>query len=67
MEQRVSIISLVVTDLDRSIAFYEHLKWIRSFPAAEGVTFSQNGGHFWEIARNPHFPITGNGSIMLPT
>jgi len=67
MEQRVNIISLVVTDLDRSIAFYEKLKWIRSFAAAEGVTFFQSASHFWEVARNSHFPITGDGSITLTT
>jgi len=44
MEQRVSLITLGVTDLTRSRAFYERLGWRRSMAKAEGVVFFQAGG-----------------------
>ena len=44
MEQRVSIITLGVTDLRRSREFYERLGWRRSMTNAEGVAFFQAGG-----------------------
>jgi catechol 2,3-dioxygenase-like lactoylglutathione lyase family enzyme len=44
LEQRLSLITLGVTDLDRSRAFYERLGWQRSVRAAQGVAFFQMGG-----------------------
>lgn len=44
MEQRISLITLGVTDLDRSRRFYERLGWRRSMAEAEGVVFFQAGG-----------------------
>ncbi len=44
MEQRVSIITLGVSDLERSSEFYERLGWRRSMAKAEGVVFFQAGG-----------------------
>lgn len=44
MEQRLSLITLGVGDLDRSRGFYERLGWQRSVRAAEGVAFFQMGG-----------------------
>jgi catechol 2,3-dioxygenase-like lactoylglutathione lyase family enzyme len=44
MEQRISLVTLGVRDLDRSIAFYERLGWVRSVKAAKGVAFFQMGG-----------------------
>lgn len=44
MEQRVSIVTLGVADLQRSIAFYEALGWRRSSPALTGVAFFQCPG-----------------------
>jgi predicted lactoylglutathione lyase len=44
MEQRVSLITLGVADLDRARAFYERLGWERSFRKADGVAFFQVGG-----------------------
>ena len=44
MEQRVSLITLGVTDLDRSREFYERLGWRKSMAQAEGVVFFQTGG-----------------------
>ena len=39
MEQRVSIITLGVADLERSRKFYERLGWRRSMPQTEGIAF----------------------------
>jgi catechol 2,3-dioxygenase-like lactoylglutathione lyase family enzyme len=44
MEQRVSIVTLGVADLERSTQFYERLGWRRSMARAEGVVFFQAGG-----------------------
>ena len=44
MEQRISLVTLGVSDLERSIAFYEALGWKRSAKNAEGVAFFQTGG-----------------------
>ena len=44
MEQRISLITLGVTDLDRSRQFYERLGWRKSMMKAEGVVFFQAGG-----------------------
>ncbi|MDX1485339.1 MAG: VOC family protein [Alphaproteobacteria bacterium] len=44
MEQRVSLITLGVADLERARAFYDALGWSRSVRAAEGVVFYQIGG-----------------------
>ena len=44
MEQRVSLITLGVADLERSREFYERLGWRRSMTKAEGVMFFQTGG-----------------------
>jgi catechol 2,3-dioxygenase-like lactoylglutathione lyase family enzyme len=43
MEQRISIVTLGVADLQRSIAFYERFSWRRSMLQAEGVAFFQAG------------------------
>ncbi len=39
MEQRISIVTLGVADLDRSRKFYERLGWRRSMATAEGIVF----------------------------
>jgi catechol 2,3-dioxygenase-like lactoylglutathione lyase family enzyme len=43
MEQRVSLVTLGVADLERSARFYEALGW-RAHPGDEGVVFFQTGG-----------------------
>jgi len=43
MEQRISLLTLGVRDLDRSIAFYTKLGWRRSVRNAAGVAFFQMG------------------------
>jgi catechol 2,3-dioxygenase-like lactoylglutathione lyase family enzyme len=44
MEQRITMVTLGVTDLPRSTAFFERLGWRRSMRQAEGVAFFQCGG-----------------------
>jgi hypothetical protein len=44
MEQRVSVITLGVADLERSRKFYESLGWRRSMAGADGIVFFQAGG-----------------------
>jgi hypothetical protein len=44
VEQRVSIVTLGVADLERSREFYERLGWRRSLAQAEGVVFFQAVG-----------------------
>lgn len=43
MDQRVSVVTLGVRDLDRAVAFYQALGW-EAAPAPEGVVFFQAGG-----------------------
>jgi predicted lactoylglutathione lyase len=44
MQQRISIITLGVADLNRSREFYERLGWRPSVPNVEGIVFFQAGG-----------------------
>jgi uncharacterized protein len=44
MEQRITLITLGVRDLETSVAFFEKLGWRRSVRQAEGVAFFQCGG-----------------------
>lgn len=44
MEQRVSLITLGVSDLNRSTEFYERMGWRSSKSSSEGITFFQAGG-----------------------
>jgi catechol 2,3-dioxygenase-like lactoylglutathione lyase family enzyme len=44
MEQRLSLVTLGVAELDRSIRFYEGLGWRRAMKDAKGVAFFQLGG-----------------------
>jgi hypothetical protein len=44
VEQRVSLITLGVSDLARSRAFYESLGWVTASRAEDGVVFFQAGG-----------------------
>jgi len=67
MEQRVSLITLGVTHLDRSREFYECLGWRRSIAKAEGVVFFQTGGMALslyprsELAKDANVPSEGSG------
>ncbi|MDX6645249.1 MAG: uncharacterized protein QOK40_976 [Miltoncostaeaceae bacterium] len=44
MEQRVSLVTLGVRDLDRARAFYEALGWRNMAPAGADIVFFQAGG-----------------------
>jgi catechol 2,3-dioxygenase-like lactoylglutathione lyase family enzyme len=44
VQQRISLITLGVADLDRSRAFYEKLGWKRAMKGAAGIAFFQAGG-----------------------
>ncbi len=44
MEQRISLITLGVADLETSRSFYERLGWTRSVAQAHGVAFFHAGG-----------------------
>jgi uncharacterized protein len=44
MEQRLSLITLGVADLERARAFYEALGWRSETPPEQGVVFFQAGG-----------------------
>ena len=44
MEQRLSLVTLGVSDLNRSREFYESLGWRRSMEQNEGIVFFQTGG-----------------------
>jgi uncharacterized protein len=54
MEQRVSLVTLGVADLDRARAFYEALGWTTGATPADDVVFFQAGGMIvalWDRAR----------------
>ena len=67
MEQRLTLITLGVTDLAASTAFFERLGWRRSFRQAQGVSFFQCGGialALWpraELAADAGIPNDGFG------
>lgn len=44
MEQRISIVTLGVSDLAKSQAFFERLGWRRSVKGVGGIAFFQTGG-----------------------
>ena len=54
MEQRVSLITLGVRDLDQSRAFYERLGWKRSALDAERIAFFQVGGMVLSLFPREH-------------
>ncbi|MGA2419194.1 MAG: VOC family protein [Candidatus Acidiferrum sp.] len=67
MEQRISIITLGVADLPRSIAFYERLGWRRSMQETAGIAFFQAGGMAFalypreELAKDANISPVGQG------
>lgn len=67
MEQRVSIVTLGVLDLERSRRFYELLGWRQSKASAPGIVFFQAGGIALalysraELAKDAHLPAEGSG------
>jgi len=67
MEQRVSIITLGVSDLQRSQIFYERLGWQASPASNEAIVFFQTGGMALalyprdELAKDANVPPDGHG------
>ena len=66
MEQRISIVTLGVSDLMRSREFYERLGWRRS-GNSDGIVFFQAGGMALalypreELAKDANVPAEGQG------
>jgi uncharacterized protein len=73
MEQRISLVTLGVSDLDQSRKFYERLGWRRSMANSEGIVFFQAGGIALalypraELAKDANLPPNrqGFGRITL--
>jgi hypothetical protein len=71
MEQRLSLTTLGVADLERSREFYERLGWRRSMAQAEGIVFFQLGGialAFYpqnELAKDARVAPEGSGFCKI--
>ena len=71
MEQRVSLITLGVADLQRSRKFYERLGWKRANVKADGIVFFQAGGMGLalyprnELAKDANVSPNGHGFIGI--
>lgn len=72
--RRLSVVTLGVADLDRSIAFYEALGWPRSSASVEGeVAFFKLDGAFLALfgraalAEDAHVPDDGHGFAAVTT
>lgn len=67
MEQRLSLVTLGVKDVDASRAFYERLGWKRSSASNESVVFFQAGGAVLglfsreALAEDARVPADGEG------
>ena len=67
MEQRISIITLGVANLDHSGKFYERLGWRRSKASTESIIFFQTGGMALalyprsELAKDANIAAEGQG------
>lgn len=67
MEQRLSIVTLGVSNLEHSGEFYERLGWRRSSASSEGITFFQAGAIALalyprqELAKDANISADGHG------
>lgn len=61
MEQRISIVTLGVSDLIRSREFYERLGWRRASAKTEGIVFFQAGG--MALALYPRGELAKDASV----
>ena len=67
MEQRISIVTLGVSDLERSRGFYERLGWHRAASKTEGIVFFQAGNMALalypreELAKDANVAAGGHG------
>jgi catechol 2,3-dioxygenase-like lactoylglutathione lyase family enzyme len=67
MEQRISLVTLGVQDLARARAFkYEALGW-RGAQQPDDEVFADPDGYVWEVAHNPDWTQSDEGSARLPT
>lgn len=64
MDQRISLVTLGVRDLERAAAFYDRLGWQRSLRGAEGVVFYQVGG--MALALWPRADLAADAGIEDP-
>lgn len=64
MEQRLSLVTLGVADLARSIAFYEGLGWQRRMKAVPGVAFFQLGAI--GLSLYPMADLAGDAGVATP-
>jgi catechol 2,3-dioxygenase-like lactoylglutathione lyase family enzyme len=64
MEQRVSIVTLGVSDLQRSREFYERLGWRRTMAKSEGIVFFQAGG--MGVALYPRDELAKDANVAEP-
>jgi uncharacterized protein len=62
MEQRISLVTLGVADLDQSRKFYERLGWRRSMANSEGIVFFQAGG--MALALYPRTELAKDANIV---
>jgi len=62
MEQRLSLITLGVADLNRSREFYERLGWRRSMAKTEGIVFFRAGGMALALYPRPDLATDANVS-----
>ena len=60
MEQRISIVTLGVANLERSGKFYERLGWRRCVSNAEGIVFYQVGGMAMALYPRSHLAKDAN-------
>ncbi|MFM2129938.1 MAG: hypothetical protein RL477_1484 [Pseudomonadota bacterium] len=64
MEQRISLITLGVADLDRAAAFYDRMGWKRSVAQAQGVVFYQIGP--LAVALFPRGDLAADAGVAEP-
>jgi uncharacterized protein len=62
VEQRITLITLGVRDLQTSVAFFERLGWRRSVNQAEGAAFFQCGGIALSLFPRPELAKDANVS-----
>jgi uncharacterized protein len=67
MEQRISLVTLGVSDYARAKAFSEALGWSAALDVEETVFFQANGCILVLVAHNPGFRLDDNGNVVLPT
>lgn len=71
MDQRISLVTLGVSDLAASRAFYERLGWRASSSSSEDVVFFQAGGAvlglypFGKLAEDAHAGAAATGSAAV--